>query len=176
MFAVLSVFILFSFISSVISFHGFQLGNKIARSFQLNEVPLELKDVLDASRSWPVKFIFQGQEKIIQVSEGTCFLEVGEQNFDGVQSSCRNGVCTTCAGKVLEGRENVKLAVHGLGKPEIDAGFVCTCQSYVVGEGVVVKLDMYDEAYESQYGQYELSYEMKFGAKKEEPKKNIFGW
>ena len=67
--------------------------------------------------------------------------------------------------------------MHGLGKPELEAGFVCTCQSYATGEGIVVKLDMYDEVYESQYGQYELSYEMKFGKKKEEQgSKNIFGW
>jgi len=66
-----------------------------------------------------------------------------------------------------------------LGKPELDAGFVCACQAFAIGEGVVVKLGTYEEAYESQYGQYEQSYEMKFGSKKEEPpkaKKGIFGW
>ncbi len=36
---------------------------------------------------------------------------------------------------------------------------------------------MYDQVYETQYGQYEKSYEMKFNEKKpEEKKKNMFGF
>mgnify|MGYP006087104665 FL=1 len=57
------------------------------------------------------------------------------------------------------------MAVHGLGKPQIEAGFVCTCQTFPVGPGVVIKLGQADECYESQYGQYEKSYEMKFDKK-----------
>ena len=59
--------------------------------------------------------------------------------------------------QVVSGRENVILAVHGLGKPQIDAGYVCTCQAFAKGP-CTVKLDMYDEVYESQYGQFEKSY------------------
>lgn len=69
-------------------------------SHRLNDIPLELEGQLDASRSWDVKFIFNGEEKIVSVSEDTSMLEKGETIFDGVDSSCRNGVCTTCAGKV----------------------------------------------------------------------------
>ena len=32
--------------------------------------------------------------------EDKSMLEMGESIFDGVDSSCRNGVCTTCAGQV----------------------------------------------------------------------------
>jgi hypothetical protein len=75
----------------------------------------------------------------------------------------------------------VKLAVHGLGQPQIDANFVCTCQAYATGPGIVVKMNMYDEVYESQYGQFERSYgDLKFSKKddKSEPekKKGMFGW
>jgi hypothetical protein len=47
--------------------------------------------------------------------------------------------------------------------------------------GVTIKLGMYDEVYETQYGKFEKSYEMKFdkeGGKDVEPekKKNMFGF
>jgi len=64
------------------------------------DVPVELTGRLDPSKSWPVKFIFKGDEKVIDVPEGTSFLDIGESFFQGVESSCRNGVCTTCAGQV----------------------------------------------------------------------------
>ena len=156
-------------------------GRHMSRTTSLYDIPLELSGRLDASRSWDVKFIFNGQEKIVSVPEDSSILEMGETIFDGVDSSCRNGVCTTCAGqvscisiqlksnynnyystsfiKVIEGRDNALLAVHGLGifanslknkaiitvthflgKPQLEAGFVCTCQCYVTGPGVTVKL------------------------------------
>lgn len=102
--------------------------------------------------------IFNGEEKIVTISEDTSVLEMGEKIFKNVESSCRNGVCTTCAGQIIEGRENAKMAVHGLGKPQLDAGFVTACQTYICGPGVTVKLGMYEDVYESQYGQYEKSY------------------
>jgi len=85
----------------------------------LRDVPLELTGQLDPSKKWDVKFIFGGEEKVVSVSEGTSFLDTGEKIFNDVPSSCRNGICTTCAGQVVEGRDKVKLAVHGLGAPQI---------------------------------------------------------
>lgn len=74
--------------------------NNQKRLQPLNDVPLELTGKLDSSKSWDVKFIFQGKEKIVKIKEDTSFLECGEKIFDNIPSSCRNGVCTTCAGKV----------------------------------------------------------------------------
>lgn len=48
--------------------------------------------------------------------------------------------------------------MQSLGKPQLEAGYICTCQSYPIGPGITVKLGMYDEVYESQYGQFEQSY------------------
>eukprot|EP01038_Epipyxis_sp_PR26KG_P010161 gene10161-13669_t len=121
-------------------------------------IPLELTGQLDPNKKWDVKLQFEGKEKVVTVSEDSSILETGEKEFDGVDSSCRNGICTTCAGKVIAGRENVILAVNGLGKPQLEAGFVCTCQCFVVGPGVEIKLGAYDEVYETQYGQFERSY------------------
>ncbi len=92
--------------------------------------------------------------------------------------------------KVVAGRENTIQAVNGLGEPQLEAGFVCTCQCYVTGPGVTVQLGMYDQVYESQYGQFEKSYgELKYAettqpakkaedvsAVKSDKKENMFGF
>lgn len=88
---------------------------------------------------------------------------------------------------MVAGRENTILAVSGLGEPQLKAGFVCACQCYVTGPGVTVQLGMYDQVYESQYGQFEKSYgELKYAdtsdsnleASNAAPvkKKNMFGF
>jgi hypothetical protein len=74
----------------------------------------------------------------------------------------------------VEGRDNTILAVHGLGKEQIDLGYVCTCQCYVKGPGVTVELSLYDQVYELQYGRFEKSYEMKYGEKKGDIQKGMF--
>ena len=63
-------------------------------------VPLELEGQLDPLKSWEVKLIFNGSEKVVSVPEDCSMLEAGEKYFSGVNSSCRNGVCTTCSGQV----------------------------------------------------------------------------
>lgn len=82
---------------------------------------------------------------MVQVPESSSLLEVGETIFKGVESSCRNGICITCAAKVVEGQDKTLMAVNGLGQPQIDAGFVCACQCYVKGPGVTIQLGQYDE-------------------------------
>mmetsp|Transcript_33708 Transcript_33708/g.34337 ORF Transcript_33708/g.34337 Transcript_33708/m.34337 type:complete len:174 (+) Transcript_33708:145-666(+) len=145
------------------------------RKILLHEVPLELTGQLDPEKKWTVKFLHNDEEKELEVNEDTSLLEAAEKYFSDAPSSCRNGVCTTCSAKILAGRENVKLAVHGFGENIINEGFVCSCQSYAVGPGVTIQLDMYDQVYEIQYGQYEKSYEMKYGDKKKgEIKKGLF--
>lgn len=106
-----SLFRLFSLVLSILFVNAYTLKHfshsrkglqvfHARQSFRLKDVPLELTGQLDPSKVWPVKFIFKGEEKIINVSEGTSFLEASEKSFDDVESSCRNGVCTTCAGQV----------------------------------------------------------------------------
>jgi ferredoxin len=148
-------------------------------STRLQNVPMELTGTLDPNVKWPVKLIFRGEERVIQISEATCVLEAAEKIWRDAPSSCRNGVCTTCAGQIKEGKESIQLAIHGLGKPQIEANYICTCQSYIIGEGAVIELDKYDECYESQYGQFEQSYgDLQFTdeAKREKPKKGFFNF
>lgn len=90
--------------------------------------------------------------------------------------------CLRVDPQVVSGKENTILAINGLGEPQLKAGFVCACQCYVTGPGVTVQLGMYDQVYESQYGQFEKSYgKLKYADSVEssvEPvkKKNLFGF
>ena len=154
------------------------LSLKRYSSLIFNAIPLELEGKLDSNNKWEVKFVLNGEEKVATVSEGDSLLESAEKLFDYVPSSCRNGVCTTCAAKIVDGKDSTKLAVHGLGEPQINAGFVCSCQCFPIGPGVTVELDAYDEVYDSPYGQYEKSYEMKYGEREdgEKKKKGCFGF
>jgi ring-1,2-phenylacetyl-CoA epoxidase subunit PaaE len=54
--------------------------------------------------------------------------------------ACKAGVCATCRAKVTSGK--VEMAVHyGLTDEEVAAGYVLTCQSVPVGDGVAVDYD-----------------------------------
>ena len=54
--------------------------------------------------------------------------------------ACKAGVCATCRAKVVSGK--VEMAVrYGLTDEEVAAGYVLTCQSVPVGDGVAVDYD-----------------------------------
>jgi ring-1,2-phenylacetyl-CoA epoxidase subunit PaaE len=54
--------------------------------------------------------------------------------------ACKAGVCATCRAKVTSGKVEMA-ARYGLTDEEIAAGYVLTCQSVPVGEGVAVDYD-----------------------------------
>lgn len=54
--------------------------------------------------------------------------------------ACKAGVCATCRAKVTKGKVEMA-ARYGLTDEEIAAGYVLTCQSVPVGEGVAVDYD-----------------------------------
>ena len=54
--------------------------------------------------------------------------------------ACKAGVCATCRAKVMKGK--VEMAVHyGLTDEEVADGYVLTCQSVPLGDGVAVDYD-----------------------------------
>ena len=54
--------------------------------------------------------------------------------------ACKAGVCATCRARVTKGKVEMA-ARYGLTDEEIGAGYVLTCQSVPVGEGVAVDYD-----------------------------------
>jgi ring-1,2-phenylacetyl-CoA epoxidase subunit PaaE len=54
--------------------------------------------------------------------------------------ACKAGVCATCRAKVVSGKVEMK-SNYGLTEEEVAQGYVLTCQSVPIGEGVVVNYD-----------------------------------
>ncbi len=54
--------------------------------------------------------------------------------------ACKAGVCATCRARVVSGKVEMA-ARYGLSDEEIEGGYVLTCQSVPVGEGVAVDYD-----------------------------------
>ena len=54
--------------------------------------------------------------------------------------ACKAGVCATCRAKLVAGRVQM-IKNYGLTAGEIEQGYILTCQSTPVGEGVVVSYD-----------------------------------
>ncbi len=54
--------------------------------------------------------------------------------------SCKGGVCCTCRAKVIEGKVRMDKN-YTLEQPDVDAGFVLTCQAHPLTERVVISFD-----------------------------------
>ena len=95
-----------------------------------------------------------GETKVVSISEGTSLLDAAEEAFGDPPCMCRNGVCTTCAGKVTagggsgDGQKSFMSAIESLSPEQSSRGFVCTCQTYPCGPGLEVTLNMQDEGQE----------------------------
>lgn len=95
------------------------------------------------------------------VPEDQYILQTAENQAVEPPFSCRNGACTTCAVKVLEGSIYQPEAM-GL-SPELQKkGYALLCVSYPRSDLVVETQDE-DEVYELQFGRYFGKGKIKFG-------------
>ncbi|GFE71145.1 2Fe-2S iron-sulfur cluster-binding protein [Chroococcus sp. FPU101] len=75
--------------------------------------------------------------------------------------SCRNGACTTCAVRVLNGEINQPEAL-GLSPELQDKGYALLCVSYACSDLEVETQDE-DEVYELQFGRFFARGKVRFG-------------
>lgn len=73
-------------------------------------------------------------------AEDPSILDVGLRAGLDLPYSCKGGVCCTCRAKVLEGKVRMDKN-YTLEQPDIDAGFVLTCQAHPLTERVVISFD-----------------------------------
>jgi len=93
------------------------------------------------------------QVKSIQVEQGQTLLEAMENSGLPADSSCRAGVCMTCAVKLLEGEvDNEEAALAAEAR---EAGFILACSAYPLSPQVKVEINHGEDAYEIQYGKFE---------------------
>jgi ferredoxin-NADP reductase len=80
--------------------------------------------------------VFMHSGKVCQVSSGSTLLELAEKNGVQIPYGCRQGLCGTCATRVLSG--NVQMDVEaGLTAEQKNAGYVLPCVSRAEGTVVV---------------------------------------
>jgi ferredoxin len=75
--------------------------------------------------------------------------------------SCRNGACTTCAVRVLEGIINQPEAI-GLSPELKEKGYALLCVSYPCSD-IEVETQDEDEVYELQFGRFFARGKVRFG-------------
>ncbi len=80
--------------------------------------------------------VFMRSEKVCQASAGRTLLDLAEKNGVQIPYGCRQGLCGTCATRVLSG--NVAMDVEaGLTAEQKNAGYVLPCVSRTSGTVVV---------------------------------------
>lgn len=83
---------------------------------------------------------YDGETHIFEVEPHQTILEAALELDIDLPYSCQAGMCTACLGKCLEGV--VKMDEdEGLTEKEIAAGYVLTCVSRPMSEGVVIEID-----------------------------------
>lgn len=92
-----------------------------------------------------VRLIMPDGEATIQVTEDDYILEAGEDAGLDLPYECRAGVCTTCVGKLLEGKMDQEEG-EALEEDEIEEGFVLLCIGHALGD-CTIQTHREDELY-----------------------------
>ena len=101
-------------------------------------------------QTYTVEINHQGNTHILKVREDQKILEVAEAAGLGLPNSCNAGVCTTCAGQLLEGTVDQS---EGMGiSPELQKqGYALLCVSYPRSD-IKLVTEKEDEVYDRQFG------------------------
>ena len=103
------------------------------------------------SNTYTVEIHHQGNTQTIEVPEDQKVLVAAREAGIDLPISCEAGVCTSCAGKLLEG-EVEQSDGRGL-SPELQGeGYALLCVSYP-RSNLVVETEKEEEVYSRQFGQ-----------------------
>ncbi|OBF65393.1 electron transfer flavoprotein [Mycobacterium sp. 852002-51971_SCH5477799-a] len=84
-----------------------------------------------------VTFTLSGQQETFELVPGDSILEGALQVNSNAPYSCMGGACGTCKAKLLEGTVEMDHN-FALGRAELDAGYILTCQSHPTSPTVSV--------------------------------------
>ncbi len=103
------------------------------------------------ANSYTVEINHQGQTYTITVPEDQTILETAHNEGIDLPSSCTAGVCTTCAGMILEGEVDQS---DGMGvSEELQAeGYALLCVSYP-RSNLKIESEKEEEVYQRQFRQ-----------------------
>lgn len=109
--------------------------------------------VLFMANTYQVEILHQGASHILQVAKDQTVLAAAQAAGLDLPFSCSAGVCTTCAGQILEGTVD---QTEGMGvSPELQAkGYALLCVSYP-RSNLKIEADKEDTVYQLQFGQFQ---------------------
>jgi ferredoxin-NADP reductase len=81
--------------------------------------------------------VFMRSEKVCEMSAGSTLLDLAEQNDVQIPYGCRQGLCGTCATRVLSGTVQMDVEA-GLTSEQKKAGYVLPCVSRISGTVVLL--------------------------------------
>ncbi|MEP6487062.1 2Fe-2S iron-sulfur cluster-binding protein [Microcoleus vaginatus GB2-A3] len=102
------------------------------------------------SKTYTVELIHQGSTYTVEVPEDKQILRAANDAGIELPSSCNAGVCTTCAGKIIEGKVD---QADGMGvSPDLQAeGYVLLCIAYP-RSNLKIETEKEDIVYDRQFG------------------------
>jgi ferredoxin len=112
------------------------------------------KITMDPVPTYNVRIHYRQSDRIheVQVPANQYILQTAEAQGVELPFACRNGACTTCAVRVLQG-DLVQPEAMGLSPHLQSQGYALLCVSYPRADLVVETQDE-DEVYEQQFGRY----------------------
>jgi ring-1,2-phenylacetyl-CoA epoxidase subunit PaaE len=105
-------------------FFGYEQRNGVAQDYPASAVTIRLS----------------GTEQTVELTAGDTILEAALQVRDDPPYACMGGACGTCKAKVLCGTVEMDQN-FALGKSDLDAGYVLTCQAHPTTTEVTVDYD-----------------------------------
>lgn len=102
-------------------------------------VTREIAELQTKAEGVTVSVTLDGRTRRVPFTQGN-ILDSARASGLPAPFACKAGVCATCRAKVTKGKVEMA-ARYGLTDEEVEAGYVLTCQSVPLGDGVAVDYD-----------------------------------
>ncbi len=103
--------------------------------------------------TYTIELITKGESRVIQADDDKTIFESAEAAGVDLPISCRSGICTTCAARVLSGEVHQPDAM-GVGAEPAAQGFTLLCAAYPRSD-LKIETHQEDALYELQFGQFQ---------------------
>lgn len=103
------------------------------------------------SKTYTVEILHQGKTHTLEVPENETILSVADEKGLELPSSCHAGVCTTCAGKILNEGSVDQTDGMGVSRDLQAQGYVLLCVAYPRSD-LKIETEKEDTVYQMQFG------------------------